>query len=325
MKTNHRIVQIIVLFLLPIFGGAQTCCSSGIPIASNVGFASQGSGVLTTSVHYENNQLSTLLDESDVLALNNRQRNTQSYLWRIGYQFTERWSTEVLVPYVTQNRNITKNNGEIDQEQARGLGDIALLLKYDLVKRMDWNLNVGIGTKLTSGDSKHLNRIGLLLVKDLQPGTGALDWLGRLAIEHHPSFHPSMNIFLSAIYSLKGTDAAYLGSQAYRFGNDWQLFFGAGDQWTFGNTNVSPSIGFRYRRADQDLIDGIDLRNTGGQWVFLRPHLGINVLKNVQLLSTLELPIYSRVDGTQLSPTYIFNLGILANLSLVQTNKITLP
>jgi len=325
MNGIHQISLIIGLFILPILGSGQTCCSSGIPIASNVGYSSQNRGVITTSFHYENNQLNTLLDEREVLPLNNRQRNTRSYLWRIGYQFRERWSTEALLPYVTQNRDITRNNGEVDQEQAQGIGDVALLVKYDVVKKMEWNVNLGFGTKLSTGNSEHLNRIGLLLVKDLQPGTGAIDWIGRIAIEHHPSFRPSMNIFLSAIYSIKGTDEKYLGSQAYRFGNDGQIFLGVGDQWILGNKNVSSSLGFRYRRAEQDLIDGIDLPNTGGHWIFLRPHLGIQLFKNIQFLSTLEIPILSRVDGTQLSPTYIFNLGVLANVSLVQTNKITLP
>jgi hypothetical protein len=320
-----RLFLTLLLCFKAFLINAQTCCSGGIPLANNVGFTTQSPGTLLASFNYEHNYLNNLLSENNTLAENNRKRVTNSFLFRMGYTFSQKWSIESLVPYIIQKREILQNSGALDREQSEGIGDIVLMIKYDVLQLQKWNINVGIGPKFATADSDKTNSAGLLLIKDLQPGTGAMDLISRIAISHTPDFRPSTTLFLSGIYSLKTTDNTYLGSQTYKFGNDLQFILGISDQLFIKDKPIYPSIGLRSRNAARDKISEISLPNTGGKWLFLRTNLGIDLSKNIRFISAFEWPIFAYVDGTQLSPTSIFNIGILGNLSIKSQKEIILP
>jgi len=57
---------------------SQTCCSGGVPLGGNVGFASYENRLYQFDLSYDLNVLSTLFNESEVLQDNSRLRSTQS-------------------------------------------------------------------------------------------------------------------------------------------------------------------------------------------------------------------------------------------------------
>ncbi len=319
-------ILVIVLFIVAAIQLAgQTCCSGGVPISSNLGFQSSESGSLQLATAYEHNFLNTLYAESTVLPLNNRQRQTQSFLLRLSYNVTDRVGIEALLPYVIQRRDITQNSGDIDRESSNGIGDAVILLKYDLIKNITWNLNIGIGPKLSTGSSDQRNSIGLLLVNDLQPGSGATDIISRVALTHNLSARPSSSVYGQVVWTAKGTDPTYLGSQRYGFGSEVQVSGGISDQFITRLTTIYPAISLRYRNATRDTINDNSQENTGGKWVFLKASLGFDVMGENRISIAYERPVYTEVDGTQLSPDHIINFSFYRNFSLKNTsNKIIL-
>lgn len=295
-------------FLLRMSVYAQTCCSGGVPLSSNIGFSSSDQGAIQLAFAFEQNNLNTLYSESTVLEINNRERLTNSFLARIGYGFSDRFSLETLIPYINQVRNIIQNNGTINNESTFGIGDLVLLAKLDLSKSISWGINIGAGIKLPTGSTTQENSQGLLIVNDLQPGSGSFDVLGRISIKHNIWVRPSMSIYSTGIWNLKGTDNEYLGSQLYRFGSELQIITGISDQIIIGNQAIYPSLNLRYRKALRDEIDHNEINNTGGDWVFVRAGLGADIFGNHRISLALETPIYTKVDGTQLSPDLIFNV-----------------
>ena len=310
--------MLTILFSLALlsFSFAQTCCSSGIPIASNLGFQSKGSGMLQVSLGLEHNRLSTLFNESEALPESNRLRTTNSGLLRLAYGFTDRLNIETLIPYVSQLRVITQNNGEKNNEGGHGIGDITFIAQFDLFQRTFSTLTIGGGVKLPTGANDLRNSNGFLLVNDLQLGSNAFDFMVRGAYSVVPSFRPTSSIFANAIYLSKGVNKAYLGSEEYKFGNEIQANLGISDQILIAKSMVYPSVALRFRQAIRDHINSNQLTNTGGSWLFAKLGLGFDIFNDHRLSLNFELPLYTFVDGTQLSPDFIINVSYYKSFSL---------
>jgi hypothetical protein len=96
----------------------------------------------------------------------------------------------------------------------------------------------------------------------------------------------------------------------YEFGDVVQANAGYTDQFLLFNTIFNPGVVFKYRKSFSDKIDDSDIPNTGGEWVFIRPQLAAQITPAISLSTRIELPIYSNVEGTQLTPTWRFTAGI---------------
>ena len=75
-----------------------------------------------------------------------------------------------------------------------------------------------------------------------------------------------------------------------------------------------PSISLRYINAKRDKNDNVEIEATGGEWVFLIPGLKYSLTPQMSLNASLELPLYSFVNNTQLTPTSRFTIGIYYKL-----------
>ncbi|MEA3461971.1 MAG: hypothetical protein U9R49_08835, partial [Bacteroidota bacterium] len=61
--------------------------------------------------------------------------------------------------------------------------------------------------------------------------------------------------------------------------------------------------------------------NTGGQWVNVLPALSLHLSPNSILHLIPELPVYSSVGGTQLTPTFRMQVGIYHSFNRNSKNK----
>ena len=182
-------------------------------------------------------------------------------------------------------------------------------------------LNVGLGTKAPLGKSDATRENGILHTADLQPGSGAWDGIGWLSASKNLGFRPSANVTTSFTYRLTGENTKYLGNSAtYEFGNSIQSNLGYTDQFLISNILVNSGLIFKYRKSTEDIIDGSKIPNTGGEWIFVRPELGVQISPSIRLDTRLELPIYSYVDGTQLTPTTRFTVGMFFTLKKKEAN-----
>lgn len=308
-----RTLSVFLLMLIFTYHGlAQTCCSGGVPLSNNLGLPNEGKGSLSFGLNYDYNNLNTLNAGTTELDDSSRQRITNSVLFNMGYAFTDKFAVETLLTWVNQSRVITQFGNE-NVTETSGIGDAVILFKYSIPDVLGNNtiLNFGAGTKIPLGDSDILSERGIQLTADLQPGSGAWDGLGWASVSKGLNFRPSAALSGSFTYRLTGVNNSYLNNTAtYEFGNEIQTNLGYTDQFLLFNTIFNPGLVFKYRRAFEDKIDDQEIPNTGGDWVFIRPEIGVQLTPNIAINSRFELPLYSDVVGTQLTPTFRFSTGI---------------
>jgi len=319
-----RILLFSLLLLGCKHGLAQTCCSGGVPLSNNLGLPNEGKGSFLLGLNYDYNNLNTLKAGSSILDDDSRKRITNSILLNMGYAFSDRFSFEALFTWVNQTRTISQFGNENFSETS-GLGDAVFLVKLAIPDILGSNtvLNLGIGTKAPFGKSDLTTEEGFQLTADLQPGSGAWDVLGWLSISKKLDFRPSATISGSLTYRATGANNSYLNNAAvYEFGNVLQTNFGYTDQFFIFNTIFNSVLIFKYRKAFDDRIDVSEVPNTGGEWIFIRPELGVQLTPAISFNSRLEIPTYSYVEGTQLTPTIRFTAGVTIKLKKNTLNAI---
>ena len=168
---------------------------------------------------------------------------------------------------------------------------------------------------MPAGRSDFTRNDGIPLNADLQPGSGSWDGIFWGNGIYKFGFRPSFNISSTLIYSFKGKNNQYLGSQTYQFGSEIQALISLSDNILLGNKIFDASIIFRYRKALRDRFNELTMPNTGGEWIFIVPSFAYNFSQLLAINTNIELPVYSKVEGTQLSPTYRINAGIFVKIN----------
>jgi hypothetical protein len=282
-----KLIFILVFTLTFQKGYSQGCCSGGVPMSANVGLPVSDAGSWQFSLNYDLNVLSTLKNGTETLDDDRQKRTTHSALAQIGYTLNNRLSLELFTSFVRQERRIKQLNQEYDFIATNGLGDAIFLAKYRLYK----NFQIGLGTKVPIGASDKKDKRGIPLGADLQPGSGAWD----------------------LVYWAGG--GAALPFRKSMFGNEFQSTIGIADRFVLGSITLDPSLSIKYRKANPDKrnVDKtgfVDFGSTGGEWVFIRPAVSYNPSPSIAIQSNIELPVYAKLNDTQVSPTYRINIGV---------------
>ena len=316
MKRRGSIVwPIFLLLICNDYAYAQTCCSGGVPLSANIGLPAGEKGSWQFSLSYDYNQLKTLKNENIELDDKLRERLTQSILFETSFTFSKRFALDLFLSYVRQERHIftaLRTNSTV----TNGLGDGLLLLMYNVLpENTSTTFIVGVGPKIPFGATDKTSENGITLPADLQPGSGAWDAVFWATFSQSlMSFRPSMSFSVTSTYRATGVNPDYLGSIAYEFGNDLQIIAGFADQFVIGTGILDPSISFRYRNAQRDKNNEVEIDATGGEWVFLRPGLKYSFNSDISVNAIWEIPIYSFVNNTQLTPTNRFTVGVYYKL-----------
>lgn len=294
---------------------SQTCCSGGIPLSNNIGLPFLEKGTFQIGLNYDYNYLNTLNNEDKKLDDNSRLRITHSILLNANYAITSNLSIEGLFTWVNQRRKISQFGNE-NLDQTSGIGDGVLLAKYNFNDLIGDNsaFAIGLGAKIPLGSSTEQSDQGITYNADLQPGSNAWDFIYWSQYSKTFGFRPTFTVSGRVTYRDTGVNDSYFGDTTYQFGNELQAFLGFSDSFYILNTTLTPSITFKYRHANQDKIGGFDLDNTGGKWVMIIPDFSINITPTIVFSAKAELPIYSNVDGTQLTPTYRLTSGVFITI-----------
>lgn len=303
---------IIVYFFLPFFLKSQTCCSGGVPVSGNLGLPVSQKGTLQFNLSYDYNNLNTLKSGRLTLDDNSRKRITHSVLLETGYAFSDRISLDVFFSYVRQERLIN----QVDFTYTQGIGDMIFLFKY-LLTENNHNFLIGGGLKLPLGASDRRNNNGLPLNADLQPGSGAFDFIAWSQWTKSFTIRPSFQLSSTIIYSYKGKNKSYLGNSLYQFGQELSWSFGGSDQLIIGDKIISPSIQLRFRNAQPDLFENGELPSTGGNWLFLKPGVALSWNPQFSTESNFELPLFADIEGTQVTPTIRWTIGFFYKINLL--------
>jgi hypothetical protein len=305
---------------------AQTCCSGGVPLAGNLGLPTGERGVLQLGLSYDLNQLRRLYTGAEAFDETSRTRNTQTILLEASYAISDRVSVDVVVPYLQQERIIRR--AQTTTDRTSGLGDAVVLVRYQwlpVADKKSWQWTSGLGVKLANGASDRANDFGFTYNADLQPGSNAWDFIGWNQFRHQPAFRPSASIFLTTVHRRRGINNNYLPTtnpisgaqqaQTYQFGTETQFTLGASDQLFLFSQVFSPGLSLLYRHAQEDRTNGVITPSTGGDFFFLQPSFSLAPGSRISWQFALDLPIHTKVVGTQVAPTFRLNTGILVQLS----------
>lgn len=304
-------VSLLILINWTTISFAQTCCSGGVPLASNLGMPASEKGTIQLALSYDLNVLETLKTGKETLEDDSRSRKTHASLLELGYAFSNKFSVDAFFSFIRQEREI-RQFGNRNFSATNGIGDAVLLFKYKVWATSNNNstFQIGIGPKIPLGSTTKTNEIGLALNADLQPGSGAWDGIVLGQFTHVLNSRPSSSFLATATYSIKGKNEDYFDVQTYQFGNEFQFSMGFSDRILLGNNILDPSLLLRFRTQQADRIDAENLPSTGGNWFFLHPAISLWLSPNFSLNTSITLPLFSNIVGTQVTPTYRFSFGV---------------
>ena len=197
--------------------------------------------------------------------ITNQNLNTLEFFGRFNLNKRLQLSLFIPVNFIEQHSNISKG-------KASGLGDISLLLQYNLLdplkcngKKSKHQLRLGIGTKLPTGEFK-INADDLFST-NLQLGTGSIDFIGS-AIYTFRFKNFGFNSTVS--YKLNTTN-----NKAYRFGDKLQTGTNFFYVFDVKEIQLMSTIGFNYEHQFSNKKNGRALDFTGGD--FLTTSIGLDV------------------------------------------------
>jgi len=281
-------------------------------------------GYWQINLSYDNNYLGTLKDGGRTLEENSRVRTTRSILLQTSYQLNSHFSVSALISYVFQKREIRSIISQSTiTDRVSGPGDAILLLTYhpDQLSSSSRDILIGAGPKIPLGSTAVSNLDGIVYNADLQPGSGSWDLVFWGMLNQNLSIRPGALISLRSIYRYNGQNPDYLAGSVYSFGNEWQLIGGVSDQLVAGKLLFDPSLLLRYRQTGEDMKDDFALPNTGGRWLFVVPGINLNITPAILLSLTTEIPVYSELNGTQLTIDYRYMVGIYWRPGLKRKQK----
>lgn len=309
LRANYLLWMCMILYSSQVH--SQTCCSGGVPLSGNIGFTGAETGTLQAELSYDLNYLQTLKNGTEVYPESSRRRTTQSILLKTGYSITRWLAVDALFTYVYQERQISILE-QTFQVNTRGVGDAVVLPKFTL-SRLSENgheIQLGLGLKVPLGRTDHKDERGIVLNADLQPGSGTWDMITWAYFARQFRGRPSLVASTRVLGRFNGINKEYYGSQSYQFGSSGQIFVSLGDQLNLGNKILAPSLSLSYRLAAPDRINEQELENTGGQWINIIPAISWHIRQNLIINLVPEIPLFSQVNGTQLTPTFRVQLGI---------------
>lgn len=329
-------LRLCIIFLILILSvnldlTGQTCCSGGVPTSSNLGLPASSKKTLQFRFNYDLNTLNTQKTGRTKSTTPQSFRRTHTAMLQTGYSFTNNISLDAFLPFVRQERRSNVNDSG---ETTSGLGDIVLLLKYKLWSNDDNSkaMTIGAGPKLPTGRTDFRNQFGNVLLADLQPGSGSIDGLLWGQFLTTLNFRPSLNWLTQASFKWNGQNDNFgFGNTetTYQFGNELQLTTGLSDRMFLGKSLIDPALLLRYRRTFSDKSkpntiaqDLTEVPSTGGEWIFIYPSLTYWFSEDWSITTGVEFPLFSNIEGTQVTPTSRVNVGVFYRLKLKQKSQI---
>lgn len=309
----------MLMLVAPVVLKAQACCSGGVPLGGSLGIGAAESKSLQLMVTYDYNAMNDLVSFTDKLDDDTRSRTTQSSIFEINYGLNQRFSITGVVPLIKQTRTIQGFGGNENFTSAQGLGDMVFLLKFRLINPenssdIDWV--IGAGPKIPTGKTDFTNNQGLALPADMQPGSGSLDGIFWSYFQKS-RFLNNPNLGLAAVTTFRysGKNESYNTTQTYQFGNEFQFNLGL-NYSLFAKWSIDAFTFLRYRKQAEDLINGGVFPSSGGQWIYVIPGININFSPLWSLRLSGDIPVYRKLEGTQLTTSYKLTAAVLFNIPL---------
>ncbi len=231
------------------------------------------------------------------------------------YSVRSGWGVTVQVPYIirshstlgTASDGVTggAGGGQYDSSTSN-FGDVKILGRYQGFTPQN-NFGLLFGAKLPTG-THTLNGVSTdptdpgfqPIDRGLQPGTGTTDGLVGAFYSDRWSKYLGYSASTMFQYALDSRDQ-------YRPGNGTNLNLALR---FMGNPDFMPILQMNARYVEHDTGAQADIYGTGGTLVYLSPGVSAPINKTLSVYSFLQVPIYQRLNGVQLSPTLTASVGV---------------
>ena len=216
------------------------------------------------------------------------------------------WAVNLQLPYFDRSHaTVAPGDTAVSTSQSRGVGDARVMARYQGFEA-DLSVGVELGVKLPTGridDTFSTGpQAGQPVDRGLQLGTGSTDLL------------------------VGGYAVGALGTDVYYFANVlWQQPVASRDGFRPGN-GANVTVGLRYTGALPGGVvpqlqlnarveareSGInaDVPDSGATLAYLSPGIGFRVLGNVDGFAFVQVPVYQRMNGLQITPRWLLSVGL---------------
>lgn len=306
---------ILLLLSAPnVFG--QACCTAGTPLLSSLETSGTPFQSLQFGLSYRYNSIASIFINDSQLDDDSRERISKSLILQVDYGIWRDVSITALFSYILQERIILSPLGTENLLNTKGIGDALLLIKYSIIPLTmvdEMELSAGGGIKIPFGESQ-LTSNGLLIPADMQPGSGSWDYLGWLYFSKGRLLELPLSFVSNLSYRINGTNNRFeVDGFDYKFGNEAIAQIGLAYRTDF----ISDfSLFMRYRNAQADFSRGFEIPNTGGQWFYLVPGINFKLDNSKTIRLSGEIPIYIKVNGTQLTTSFTTTLAFYYSINL---------
>jgi hypothetical protein len=227
-------------------------------------------------------------------------RGTETFIQLdAAYGLSQRTTLLASLPLLAQRSHQISHFGFEGEYGGNGIGDALVGVRQALGPR---GLAGGFSVKLPLG--RHHDGIdydGGILDPTLQPGSGAFDFVPSLQYGRRIG---SLKTDLSVTGFLELTTTNDLG---YRFGHQ---AVAAATASRGIHRALTATLQLKYARSERGEYQGRDVASTGARYLYLTPGLSARLPGRGAAYGLLQLPIYRRVNDTQLAARLAYLFGV---------------
>lgn len=224
-----------------------------------------------------------------------------------GFDFTlsADWALAVQLPFVSRDHHHIHNHHGAQLLEAwdiDGIGDARVLVRRTLARHDDAGWTWTAGVKLPTGSFDESNAANQEAERSLQPGSGTTDAVVGARYDVATTWG---GVALRGFASMQ-LQAPLRERGHYRPGAQYSVDVGADYAFTptwKGLLQVNGQIKERDRGADAEPD------TTGGSVVWLSPGIAYAVGRRQEIYGLVQLPLYQRVNGIQLTADYALIVG----------------
>lgn len=219
---------------------------------------------------------------------------------------SERTSVALSLPIVNNRRHEHIDldaGGEFSAQTYRGFGDIRIMLRHAHLRQLRHQFIGGIGVKTPSGAYELRDAEGEISEPGVQPGTGS--WDPIVTAYYSYQIRPrALDWFVSGSWQY-----ATENRLDYRFGDTRILNAGINDRVSVGGRDMVLTAQVNARNAPRDEFLGMDVPSTGGTFIYLTPGVRVETGEASGFYTHIQIPVYQRVNETNLVPGYALIIG----------------
>ena len=244
---------------------------------------------------------------------NERSTYTNSYALDFNYGVTDRLGVQVTLPYMTRRHEHYHfhqgQNEDLSRFSDKGIGDIRVMAKYNVLASLKNMLVFGVGTELPTGDYRQTDNLGGVLEPAGQLGRGQFGLVGTMYQSYEILPH-RLNQFVFASYR-----HTFKNNDGYQFGDEY-IVNGGFNVVTLPWLVFTAQVNYRYMTHDSlsasigsgPILDR-GIPNTGSSWFGAAPGVLFNIGDTWQAYFYAQVPLY-RDANNNLAQATSYTFGV---------------